>query len=45
MTQKYIKLDCKRCKNIHTMMLKAHGICKCPSCLKEYKVEDLKRKK
>lgn len=40
MKQKYIKQDCPRCKNVHSMMLMANGICKCPSCGREYKVKN-----
>lgn len=40
----YIKLDCTRCKTIHSMMVKANGYCKCPSCLKEYKINTLVEK-
>lgn len=39
MTTKYIKQDCPYCSNIHTMILKANGIVKCPSCLDECKVK------
>lgn len=37
----YIKLDCPKCKKIHSLMFKANNICKCPSCLKEFEMEDL----
>lgn len=39
MSQKYIKQDCKRCKNVHTMMLMANGMAKCQSCLNKTKAE------
>ena len=35
MAQKYIRLNCSKCKTINTQMLKANDIVKCPSCLRE----------
>lgn len=45
MSQKYIKLDCPNCKTIHTLMLKAFGVCKCQSCLYEFSIERLIKKR
>ncbi len=32
----YVKKDCPKCKTIHTLILKANNIVKCPSCLGEW---------
>ena len=37
----YIKLDCPRCKSYHSLIFKDNNICKCPSCLKEFEMNDL----
>lgn len=37
----YIKLDCPKCKHIHSLIFKINNICKCQSCLKEFEMEDL----
>jgi len=41
MVMDYIKLDCPKCKKIHTLILKSDYVCKCPSCLREYKTHVL----
>lgn len=38
---KYIRLDCPKCKNIHTLMLMKNNICKCSSCGKKYELDYL----
>lgn len=38
MKTKYIKQDCPKCPNIHSMILMANDICKCQSCLNKYNV-------